>query len=88
MTIKELLKANPDLFVIKAKIWTLKRNTIESWGAHDPIIASLVSLLLMRREPHNDAEREAMQKLIEILNPLKGKHDGQEPTDQDYQEEC
>jgi len=67
MTIKELLKIYPKLAVVKVKIWTEKRNTIEAQGAFDPLIAMLVSLLLCRREPRNAAEREAMQALVDLL---------------------
>lgn len=67
MSIKQLLKKFPGLMVVHAKIWTEQRNVIESTGAHDPLIGRLVSLLLCRREPRNDNERNAMQRLLNIL---------------------
>jgi len=73
MKIRDLLKANPKLFVIHAKLWTDQRNTIESQGAHDPLIGLLITLLLCRREPDNDFERSLMQDLVDTLqrNPQR-----------------
>lgn len=67
MAIKSLLKTYPDLFVIRAKIWTDKRNTIESEGSHDPLIGALVSALLCFRYPRSETERAAMESLLGIL---------------------
>lgn len=77
--IRDLLKANPDRSVIKAKIWTEQRNTIESQGAHDPLIGLLVTLLLCRRDPRNDGERLAMQSLVNVLRERACEGEGEQP---------
>lgn len=67
MTIRELLAANPTRFVIKAKIWTKMRSTIEAQGPFDPVVGHLVTLLLCRRDPPNAKARKMMLDLTELL---------------------
>lgn len=80
MTIRELLKTYPDRFVVKGKIWTDKRNTIDLTGSFDPLIGHLVTLLLCRAEPRSKDEREAIQALATMLTPNAADDDRNRPV--------
>jgi hypothetical protein len=67
MSARDLCKRYPERFISQCKIWTPKRNTIETEATHEPLIGELLAVLVSVSAPRNDAEREAMQRLHDVL---------------------
>jgi hypothetical protein len=69
MSVRTLLKQHPERFVSHVKIWTDKRNVIEATASHDRLIGRVLAALCSMSEPSTDEEREALQRLHDVLYP-------------------
>jgi len=67
MSARALLKRYPDRFVSQVKIWTPQRNVIEATASHEPLIGKVLAVLCSMSEPTTDEERDALQRLHDIL---------------------
>jgi hypothetical protein len=62
-----LCDEHPERFVSACKIWTPKRNTIETVASHDRLVGELLAVLVSMTEPRTDEQRAAMQRLRDVF---------------------
>lgn len=64
---RDLLTFYPERFVSHCRVWTPQRNEIESVASHETLVGELLAVLVSVTEPATDEQREAMQRLRDVL---------------------